>query len=157
MTEQEYIEQRLDDQMNFFAQKSRKNKDNYIKIKVLVIILSACLPLATNYSDVPSFPTIIGLIGVVIAILSGLDALFNYHESWVNYRKVREALKREKFLYLTKAGPYQENATFQQFVVNIEAIISTENTEWFNLNNHQQQNSNSQVIKEAKEDENKPN
>ncbi|MEA5402257.1 DUF4231 domain-containing protein [Arcicella sp. DC2W] len=154
MTEQEYIEQRLDEQMNFFAQKSKINKTNYVRTKVLIIVLSASLPLATKYSDVPSFPAIISFIGVLIAILSGLDALFNYHESWVNYRKVREVLKREKFLYLTKSGPYQGNPPFQQFVTNIEAIMSTENAEWFNLNNHQQQNSH-QVNPDVKEGEEK--
>jgi hypothetical protein len=142
MTEQEYFDQRLEDQMAFFSKKSTDNKTKYFRFKVIVIILSASLPFVVKYSTIPGFPEIIGLIGVIISILSGLDALFNYHEHWVNYRKVQEVLKREKFLYLTKSGPYQEETTFQQFVANVETIIASENNEWFSLNKNQPSQSN---------------
>jgi hypothetical protein len=139
MNEQEYFEQRLEDQMKFFSKKSTDNKTKYFRFKVIVIILSASLPFVVKYSAVGIFPEIIGLIGIIISILSGLDALFNYHEHWVNYRKVEEVLKREKFLYLTQSGSYKEGANFKEFVSNIETIIASENNEWFNLNKNQQQ------------------
>lgn len=141
MTEQEYFEQRLEDQMTFFSKKSTANKVKYFRFKVIVIILSASLPFVVKYSAAPAFPEIIGLIGVIISILSGIDTLYNYHEHWINYRKVEEALKREKFLYLTDSEPYNIKSTkFKKFVANIESIIASENNEWVNVNKNQPPN-----------------
>lgn len=137
MTEQEYFDQRLEDQRAFFEKKSTENKKKYFRFKVIVIILSASLPFVVKYSHIPAFPEIIGLIGVIISILSGIDTLYNYQEHWVNYRKVEEALKREKFLYLTDSEPYTTRNKFKKFVANIESIIASENNEWVNVNKNQ--------------------
>jgi hypothetical protein len=126
--------------MAFFSKKSTTNKVKYFRFKVIVIILSASLPFVAKYSEIVGFAEIIGLIGVIISILSGFDTLYNYHEHWINYRKVEETLKREKFLYLTDSEPYNIKSTkFKKFVANVESIIASENNEWVNFNKNQPQ------------------
>jgi hypothetical protein len=45
---------------------------------------------------------IVGGLGVLIAVLEGLQQLNQYHANWIAYRSTNEALKHEKFLFLAK-------------------------------------------------------
>ena len=139
MTEEEYITQRLDEQMAYYASNSAKNKKYYYRSKVITIILSASLPFLTGLSEQPiakvafldiKISHLIGLIGVIIAVLSGITGLFKYHETWINYRKIKEQLKREKIMYQTQSGIYETNPNFKLFITNVEKIIDTENNNW---------------------------
>ena len=42
----------------------------------------------------------------LIAVLEGLQQLNQYQQNWILYRSTCESSKREKYLYLAKAGPY---------------------------------------------------
>lgn len=145
MTEDEYISQRLDEQMAYYSAKSAKNKTYYFRSKVITIILSASLPFLTTFSGkiIPYTPItgshLIGLIGVVIAVLSGITGLFKYHETWLNYRKIKEQLQREKIMYQTQSGAYENNVNFKLFVANVEKIMDAENNSWISYNQVAQQ------------------
>ncbi len=56
--------------------------------------------------------------------------LYKLQENWIEYRAIAELLKHEKFLYITKAGPYRNNDSFAVFVEQIEGYLSKENTHW---------------------------
>jgi hypothetical protein len=45
---------------------------------------------------------------VAVAAIAGLITLIKFQENWTEYRTVSETLKFEKFLFLSKAGPYKE-------------------------------------------------
>lgn len=149
MTEEEYITQRLDEQMTYYSAKSAKNKTYYFRSKVITIILSASLPFITtlppgNILNTPFTGShLVGLIGVVIAVLSGITGLFKYHETWINYRKIKEQLEREKIMYQTQSGSYENNTNFKLFVSNVEKIMDAENNSWLGYNQLAQQGTNS--------------
>ena len=56
--------------------------------------------------------------------------LFQYQELWTGYRTTCEALKQEKYLFLTRTEPYDEIEPFPLFVQRIENLISTEHSNW---------------------------
>jgi len=73
---------------------------------------------------------IVAFAGMLIAAIEGFLSLYKFQEDWVNNRKAAESLKREKFLYLTKAGDYKKEGAFDLFVSRIENILAQENKSW---------------------------
>ena len=66
----------------------------------------------------------------MIAVPSGLSALFKYHENWIEYRITSETLKHEKYLFQAKCSPYDNEDAFCKLVQRVERLISKENTQW---------------------------
>ncbi len=132
MTEQDYLSQRIDDQINWYSKKSSFNKNRYQLIKALVIIISASIPVLAiliTFND-EILKMTVGIAGVLIVVLEGMLSLYKYKDIWLEYRMTSELLNREKLLYLTGAGPYKTDKNFQAFVERTETIMSTENQSW---------------------------
>ncbi len=132
MTEQDYLSQRIDDQINWYSRKSTFNKNRYQLFKALVIILSSSIPvLAIMITENDQLlKMIVGIAGVLIVVIEGILSLYKYKDIWLEYRMTSEMLNREKLLYLTGAGPYKTKKSFQDFVEKAEAIMSSENKNW---------------------------
>ncbi len=136
MKEQEYLEKRLDDQLSYYAAKGNINKKKYLNTRITLIVLSASLPFITQVESPVawiSMKYLIGIIGVLITVISGIEGLFQYKEEWLLNRKMEETLKREKILYLTHAGEYRRKVSFKKFVERVEGILAEENAEWYNI------------------------
>ena len=133
MTPEEYLKERLDDQITWYGRKSSKNKNMFKLLSVLLIIAATTIPFLTGYiSETPVLKFVVGLLGVVVAIISGIISLNKYQENWIQYRTTCESLKHHKYLFETKSKPYNNDDAFQQLVNNIESIVSRENSQWSN-------------------------
>ena len=129
----EYITQRLDDQIEWYDRKSRSNQRWYKALRMIQFSAAALIPFLTAYlSEILITKLIVGLVGVVIAVVTAMLDLYRYQEHWIEYRTTCESLKKEKFLFLADSGPYgSESVTvFQLFVQRVEALISTEHSNW---------------------------
>lgn len=134
--ENDYIEDRVNDQINWYDSKSIKTQRKYKIYKGITIITSALIPIL-SFTNLPSQGTqyLIATLGAVIAISEGLISLNKYSENWIRYRSICETLKQEKFMYLNESGVYsEEDSNFSFFVERIETIISQENVNWASLN-----------------------
>lgn len=147
MTDSEYIEQRLDDQIKWYSKKSTSYKKRHMFIEIAIIISSATIPILTllhYYFNSSAFflfrdsDLMIALLGFFTSVIAGYSKLNKLQENWLNYREISETLKHEKFLYLACAGPYSncENA-FSLLVERCENIISHENLNWTQINRAQ--------------------
>lgn len=136
MTEEDYLEQRVNDQINWYDRKSSLNKKMFMRLRASEIVLALIIPFLTGYVNFYKdlFTMLIGLSGIVVAAIASILTLYRYQENWIEYRTYAEALKYEKFLYLTKAGIYREQLSFPFFVERIEAILSKENAKWSSQN-----------------------
>lgn len=132
MNEQDYLKTRLHDQLSYFEKKSSHNQKWYRRLKLLTIILSVSIPFVTVFIDELGLTgkVIIGLIGISIALIEGIQQLYQFQENWMNYRKTAEALKREEFLFKTQAGPYLKSAHVQKLAERVETILQIENQQW---------------------------
>ena len=110
------------------------NKKKYKILKSLEIFCSSLIPflvLLGNNNSLYYYFT--ALSGVCISIVSAFNSLGKYHELWIEYRTTAETLKHEKYLYITKAGPYKnlkKEEAFKLLVERVESLISKENTRW---------------------------
>jgi hypothetical protein len=97
-----------------------------------VILFSASIPLIAGIDFVSNYKNIIlGVLGTMIALLSGLSGLLKFQEKWSEYRTTSETLKHEKMLFVTNTGPYDnESEPFKLLVTRIENLISKEHSAW---------------------------
>jgi hypothetical protein len=131
MNKDEYIIDRLDDQINWYDKKSQTNQKWFKRLKILEITSAAIIPfLAGIGASLPYYSVIIGVLGVVIAISAGVSAIYKFHENWIEYRTISETLKHEKYLFQTKCSPYHQENSFFHLVQRVEALISKENSQW---------------------------
>lgn len=131
MTEAEYLEQRLEHQINWYSNKSSNCQFRFKALRLIEIVAAAIIPFLSGMGEkVPHGPWIIGILGALIAIATALSSLFKYHENWIQYRATSEALKHEKFMFLTHVTPYDGEEAFRVLVQRTESLISKENSTW---------------------------
>ena len=136
MEETEYLSKRLDNQIDWYDKKSKWNQNRYKLLRILEISFGALIPILTPFiSDYTLIKILIATLGGLIAVIIGVQGIYNFHENWLEYRMIAETLKHEKFLYATNSGPYDsvDNA-FKNLVSRIESVISHENINWSQLN-----------------------
>jgi hypothetical protein len=130
LTSSDYLEQRLDNQINWYSDKSSRCKVWYRSLRIIEIVAAAIIPLLSGMDNLLYGNWIIGGLGMLIAIAAATGGLFKYHENWIQYRATSEALKHEKFLFLGGSAPYDGENAFQLLVQHVEGLISKENTNW---------------------------
>ena len=134
MDKEEYLSERLEDQIKWYDSKSLENQKTFKRLRTLEIICAAIIPFCSGFmgSD-PIDKVVVGLLGVVIAVSAGVMALNKYQENWLTYRTTCEKLKHEKYLFHTCCKPYDDEDSFQLLVQRVEGVISKENSQWSKL------------------------
>ncbi|MCL6611028.1 MAG: DUF4231 domain-containing protein [Peptococcaceae bacterium] len=132
MTEEQYITERLDNQIEWYDKKSTWNQYWFKRLKTLELLLSASIPAAIGYvAEQPWLKIYIAMAGATIAIITGIHGLYNFQENWIQYRATCEMLKHEKYMFLAGSGIYTDTQdTFCLLVDRVENIISHENINW---------------------------
>ena len=139
VSEQDYLNNRLLDQLNWYDRKSIQNQKRFKKIRTYEIILGAMIPFLLAFGDVDIrvgnrtvdiIAVIVAGIGVAIVILGGMLALNKYEENYINYRKFAETLKSEKWRYQTRSQPYNSAQRFNNLVMKVEKILADEHQAW---------------------------
>ena len=131
MTPDEYVAQRLDDQVAWYDGKSLAAQTSFKWLRRAEIAAAAVIPLLAGFAtDHPAVPIAIGILGAIVVVLAAFQSLGQYHENWLEYRTTCESLKHEKFLFLTKSEPYDSDNAFALFVERVESLVSKENSAW---------------------------
>jgi len=131
LTETEYLEQRLDDQIDWFDNKSQSNQQTYKRLRLIEIVAGASIPLLAGFGHGQWYLSLaIGALGLVVAVIAGVMSLYRFQENWTEYRAAAETLKQERFLYLTRAFPYGSDKPFELLVQRVESILRHERSEW---------------------------
>ena len=137
MNIEKYINDRVNNQIEWYDKKSKYNQYFYKVLQLIEIILAAAIPVLTNYAMNSKLITfIIAIIGALIVIIESISKMNKYHENWVQYRTTCELLRYQKNLYETNTSPYNTDDETPEnlFVKNIESIISSENNKWKSTN-----------------------
>ncbi len=132
MTQEEFLKERVDDQIKWYSQRATTNKNCHTWSKSLIIGFSAIIPLIAGIEfNTVAKNFLLGILGTLVAILSGLSGLLKFQEKWTEYRTTSETLKHEKILFQTQTGPYDnESDPFKILVPRIENLISKEHSAW---------------------------
>lgn len=131
MDPNEYITSRVDDQINWYDKNSKSSQLKFKSLRIIEVICAALIPLIAGFNLLGCLSILsVSILGIVIAICAALIGIGNYQENWIEYRTTCESLRHEKFLFLTKAQPYDLEGAFGLFVQRVEGMISKENSAW---------------------------
>lgn len=127
-----YLSSRVDDQLSWLSRASKASKRGFLRLRIFEILLGTSITIFSPYAIRLAWgPFAIALAGGGIALTGSLLALNRSQENWVRYRSLGEALKREKYLFLTGAPPYDdEEKAFASFVTAAEALMIEERAGW---------------------------
>lgn len=131
MTPEEYLEQRVEDQILWYEAKSQAAQTSFKGLRRCAIVMAAVIPALAGFAHLCRIiPILIGLLGALVVIFHAFESLGQYHENWLQYRTTCEALKNEKYLFLAKSRPYDTESRLALFVERVEGLISNENSVW---------------------------
>lgn len=131
MNEDDYLKNRLEDQLSWYSKRSQYNQKWFKRLRLIEIVSAALIPFLSGMGDkIPLSPWLVGSLGVLIAVSAATSTLFKHHENWIEYRTTAEQLKHEKFIYLTNTKPYDTDEKFMLLVQRVEALSSKENSAW---------------------------
>ena len=132
MNQDEYLKNRLDDQIDWYDRKSVQNQKWFKRLQVTSIIAAASIPFLSGYITETSLVLKIstGVLGLLVAAITAVLGLYKFQENWLEFRTTCETLKHEKYLFLTGTDPYDSEHSFQLLVQRVEGLISKENTNW---------------------------
>ena len=136
MDRDNYLTERLQNQIDWYSRKAGSNKKAFLRISVSNVLLSLSIPLCViflltqdNTMIHSSWLAYFGIAGLMIAVLSVLNHIYNYQDRWSHYRTVGELLKKERNLFQMKSGPYKDNEEpFDLLVERVEKTISPRNS-----------------------------
>jgi hypothetical protein len=104
----EYLQRRLEPQEKWHDKRARLNKLLFYTVEVATLLAGAAIPVVNLWAGKDAY-----LAGVLSAVLGGIvvmaaavGKLFKFHENWLHYRALAEALAREKERYSVGAGDY---------------------------------------------------
>jgi hypothetical protein len=124
---------RLEDQRKWYAKNSAYNQKRYKYLKTVQLVLAASIPIIALI-DTSYTKFIVAIFGALIALLEGVQQLYQFHTLWTDYRSTAENLKHEKYLFLSLSGPYRgvdRNDALLLLAERIEEHISKEHAKWF--------------------------
>lgn len=94
MNESEFIEQRVDDQIDWYCAKSSWNQKLFKRLRTLELVCAASIPFVVTYISDETFTLKVfaGVLGIIVAVISGVIGLYRFQENWVQYRTTSESL-----------------------------------------------------------------
>lgn len=159
MSDKEYIEKRLDSQMDWYDRKASLFQKKFKTIRRWEIVIAASVPVLIAFANMTFleqtylidktimlsdgtkqvtpiltlstvFQIIVALGGIILIVLKGFNDLEDYFKNWKEYRLTEESLKQEKFKYITRTEPYDEADAFPLLVETVENILNNETQKW---------------------------
>ena len=126
----EYVERRLEPQRNWHSEKATGNKRRFYTVEVATLLAGAAIPIINLWvvKDPYWAGLLSAILGGVVVVAASVGKLFKFHENWLQYRALVEALEREKELYSVGAGDYaelDEAGRNRLLVERVESILAS--------------------------------
>jgi hypothetical protein len=100
MNEEQYIAERLDDQIAWYDGKSQSSQPWYKRLRLAELVLAASIPFAAGFitggEDPVFLKIVVGGAGAIVAVIAGALSLYGFQERWVEYRTTCETLRHHK-------------------------------------------------------------
>jgi hypothetical protein len=104
----EYLHRRLESQEKWHDRKASWNKWLFYTVELATLLAGAAIPVVNLWAvkDAYLAGVLSAILGGVVVVAAAFGKLFKFHENWLYYRGLAEALGREKELYSVGAGDY---------------------------------------------------
>jgi hypothetical protein len=133
----DYLDTDLSGQRGWYSDRASTHKAYAHRLGLLVIVCGSLVVFvaALKPQGVDTFDVITATLGIVITVAQGILRIWRYDETWIEYRKASERMKREQRLYVNACGTYavinDEEQRYKTFVETTESIIAEEQQLYF--------------------------
>src|SRR5437899_10582609 len=95
MNQDEYIQNRVDRQIDWYNRKSENNQQWFRLLRIVEIVAAAAIPLLAAYADTiaPNKIIVVG-IGIQVAVIACVLGVYQFQSSTTTYRISCEAVKK---------------------------------------------------------------
>ena len=120
----EYVERRLEPQRKWHNEKATWNKRRFYTVEVTTLLAGAAIPIVNLWvvNDPYWAGVVSAVLGGIVVVATSVGKLFKFHENWLQYRALVEALEREKELYSVGAGEYAETDKAERNRLLVERV-----------------------------------
>lgn len=122
------IPERLDDQIAWYSRSSQRHRRAYYVLKTITIASAGAIPVvaAANADAV-----VMAMLGSLVLAVESVQQLLQNQQHWTAYRLTAEDLKRERSLFLSRAGPYRTAKDAHALLVErMEGRVAAETGGW---------------------------
>ena len=134
MNQEEYIKERVENQIKWYSGKSSTCQKKYKVWQVIKVIAALLITTLSLWAEEELFGVkmtyVVAILGAFIIFIESFIKIYDYKKLWVQYRMASENLNREKLYFETKSEPYDGSEPFKLFVQNCENIMKGENQGW---------------------------
>jgi len=104
----DYLQRRLEPQEKWHDDRAKLNKRLFYTMEVATVLAGAAIPVVNLWAvkDAYLAGLLSAIFGGVVVVAAAIGKLFKFHDNWLHYRALVEALAREKELYSAGAGDY---------------------------------------------------
>lgn len=132
---QRYLEDRYEDQCQWYSGKASINKSRYYIFQTSLIVFSGLatltVALGISFPDTNWIRLLAISLTASVTVLASLQKVFRFQENWIEYRNTAESLKKERYLHLARLEEYAKtDSPDKLFVARVESLISRQNTAW---------------------------
>src|SRR3712207_300681 len=97
--------ERLDEEIAFYDRESRSSQRRLQWLRAIQLVAAGAIPVAAK---VEAPRQVDSALAALIIVIGTVQQSGRYEQKWSTYRGTCEALKREKYLFLRRAGPYED-------------------------------------------------
>lgn len=131
----EYLQRRLEPQEKWHDEKARWNKWLFYTAEVATLLAGAAIPVVNLWAvkDAYLAGVLSAIFGGLVVVAAAVGKLFKFHDNWLHYRALVEALAREKELYSAGAGDYapiDEAGRNRLLVERVENLIANKTAQF---------------------------
>ncbi len=121
----EYINERIDAQIEYYTRKANAARSLDRWSKVITIIFASLIPVIVTIGPLEIYSKVlIVILSMSIVVFIGIQQIFQTDRVWKEYLDASVKLRHEKMLYLTNMNEYKDERHFHELVGNIENILS---------------------------------
>ena len=133
---------RVDDQLEYFDSNAIKNQKHYrwLKRTSITCNILTTMTIALAFTVPEEFKIYMGILALILSTIVlatyQWEEFENFGAKWEKFRLVTEQLKSEKYMFLTNSGRYsspQSEKNIILFVETIENIIRGTDISYFSL------------------------
>lgn len=138
----DYLKNRVDDQINYFDVKALENQKKYKRIKSIAIVCNilTTMTIALAFTVPENFKVFMGIVALILSTLVlatyQWEEFQNYGAKWEKFRLVAEELKTEKMLFVHCSGPYKNDDAIdneKRFIEKVEMMMKQTDVSYFSL------------------------
>ena len=86
LSAEEYLQQRVDNQLTWYSKKSATHKRWYYRLQFITLLSAVAVPVISLSSGDIKVRFVVALLGAIAALAAGVLSMYQFRDQWMDYR-----------------------------------------------------------------------